>query len=297
MVHSYSFRTLCSGLSLVGIGLNAATAATNDVYPGDYFPSEPGDKIVSLYVYDRTSVGPYAKGTKQANGTLTGQIIAMRGVNTFELAGMTAASVVALTWADLAAKPVTLANAIGSNATGFGDLRLGLTVWPIKDRQNANYLGLSAMVIAPTGSYDGGQLLNYAENRWRLVLSGGWQRDITPKVLFELSPELTLYANNDDYAGNNTLEQDPALALTGYLRWRVTPAFHPHIGGQLNWGGEAKINGVTLDNPPENTRINLGATWFLPDKQQLILRLATEVKVENGFRTDREIALRYQKSF
>ncbi|QFY88819.1 transporter [Magnetovirga frankeli] len=284
--------------ALVGsLFAGSAASATNDIYPGDYYPSEPGDRIVSFYAYDRTSAGPYAKGSKQANGKLTGQIAALRGVNTFELAGMTATSVVALTWADLSAKPVTLANAIGRNTTGFGDLRLGLTVWPIKDRRNANYLGLSAMVIAPTGSFNSGQLLNYAENRWRLVLSGGWQKDITPKVLFELLPELTLYGDNDDYLGNNTLEQDPALALTGYLRWRVTPAFHLHLGGQLNWGGAATLNGVALDNPPENSRVNLGATWFLPGKQQLILRLAKEIDNENGFRTDREIALRYQKAF
>lgn len=153
------------------------------------------------------------------------------------------------------------------------------------------------MVIAPTGRYDSGQLLNYAENRWRLVFSGGWQKDITPRFLIELSPELTLYGDNDDYNGGNRLEQDPALALTGYLRWRVTPDFHLHLGGQLNWGGEARLNGVALDNPPENKRVNLGATWFLPGKQQLILRFAKEIDVENGFRTQREIALRYQKSF
>ncbi len=290
---SFAFVLTLAALFWAGVTL----AATNDIYPGDYYPSDPGDKIVSFYLYDRTSVGPYAKGTKQTDGNLTGQIAALRGVNTFELAGLTATSVVALTWADLDAKPVTLANAIGASTTGFGDLRLGLTVWPIKDRQNANYLGLTAMVIAPTGGYDSGQLLNYAENRWRLVLSGGWQKDITPRFLIELSPELTFYGDNDNYAGGNRLEQDPALALTGYLRWRVTPAFHLHLGGQLNAGGAAKLNGVDLHNPPENTRVNLGATWFLPAKQQIILRLAEETGVENGFRTDREVALRYQKSF
>lgn len=120
--------SLSLALTLTALFWAGATlAATNDIYPGDYYPSDPGDKIVSFYLYDRTSVGPYAKGSKQTNGNLTGQIAAIRGVNTFELAGMTATSVVALTWADLDAKPLTLANAIGANTTGFGDLRLGLT--------------------------------------------------------------------------------------------------------------------------------------------------------------------------
>jgi hypothetical protein len=202
-----------------------------------------------------------------------------------------------LTGADLVASPATLSNAIGRRTSGLGDLRLGLTIWPINDRQGANYLGLSTMIIAPTGAYDRRQPLNYAENRWRLVLSGGWQKDITPRWLVELSPELTLFADNDDYADGNRLAQDLALALTGYLRWRIAPRFHLFLGGQLNRGGETRINGLALDNPPNNTRVNVGATWFLPAKQQLILRLTREPHVENGFRIDHDVALRYQKSF
>jgi hypothetical protein len=40
-----------------------------------------------------------------------------------------------------------------------------------------------------------------------------------------------------------------------------------------------------------------GMSWFLPDQQQLILRLARDTGIDNGFRTGREILLRYQKAF
>ncbi len=153
--------------------LTTGLAATNDIFPGDYYPSAPGDKIVSLYAFHRVSEGPYAKGHMSADGEISGQIFAVRGVNTFELGGMTASAVAVLTGADLVASPSTLSNAIGRRTSGLGDLRLGLTIWPINDRQGANYLGLSTMIIAPTGAYDSRQPLNYAENRWRLVLSGG----------------------------------------------------------------------------------------------------------------------------
>ena len=265
-------RWLMPMLALVGVAAgSSAFSATNDVFPGDYFPSEPGDRIVSVYAFDRLSKGPYAGGRRQADGALSGRIAALRAVNTFEWLGKTASAVMVLTWADLAVRPDDLADLIGTDSTGLGDLRLGLTIWPIKDRQNANYLGLSAMLIAPTGNYDRRQLLNYAENRWRLVLSGGWQKDITPRWLFERSPEITLYGDNHRYAGSHTLSQSPAPALTGYLRWRATPVVHWHVGGQMNWGGSARRDGTSLDNPPENDRINIGTTWFLPNKQQLIV--------------------------
>ncbi len=41
-------------------GIAAVSAATNDIFPGDYYPSNPGDKIVSLYAFDRVNLGPYA---------------------------------------------------------------------------------------------------------------------------------------------------------------------------------------------------------------------------------------------
>ncbi len=40
-----------------------------------------------------------------------------------------------------------------------------------------------------------------------------------------------------------------------------------------------------------------GMTWFLPDKQQIILRLLKDTAIDNGFITEREVAVRYQKSF
>jgi hypothetical protein len=288
---------VCSWLLVWCWSSSIGFAATNDVFPGDYYPSNPGDKVLSLYAFHRVSEGPYVRGRKSEDSEISGQIVALRGVSAFQLFGMTASAVAVLSGADLAASPAALGSAIGRRTAGLGDLRLGLTVWPINDREGANYLGLSAMVIAPTGSYDRRQPLNYAENRWRLVLSGGWQKDITPRWLVELSPELTLYGDNHDYVDGNRLAQDPALALTGYLRWRTKPSFHLFLGGQLNRGGETRINNLALDNPPENARVNVGATWFLPGKQQLILRLNREIRVENGFRIDSGVALRYQKVF
>ncbi len=36
---------------------------------------------------------------------------------------------------------------------------------------------------------------------------------------------------------------------------------------------------------------------LLPDQQQVILRIARDTDIDNGFRTGREILLRYQKGF
>lgn len=284
-------------LILVALFSLTVRAAVNDVMPGDYYPLQPGQSTLTLYAYDRALQGPYANSRKTFDGSIDSQVLALRAVHAFQFGDTTVAGVAVLPWSRTTVSPAPLATTLGASATGLGDLRLGLTAWVINDKANANYLGLSGMLIAPTGEYDRLQMLNVGENRWRLILSGGWQKDLTPRLLIEISPEIAFYGDNDDYAVSRRLEQKTSYALTGYLRYRTTPTWHVHVGGQLNRGGETRINGVDQNNPANNERVMAGMTWFLPGKQQVILRAARDTGIDNGFRLNREIALRYQIAF
>ncbi len=275
----------------------AAHAAVNDILPGDYFPLQPGQTTLTVYAYERDLQGPYAGGRKTFDGRINSTVLVLRAARIFRIGDTTVAGVAVLPWSDSRTDPAPLATAMGAKAKGLSDLRLGLTAWLINDKATANYLGVSGMLIAPTGDYDVRQVLNAGENRWRFVLSAGWQKDITPRFLVELSPEIAFYGDNAGYTGNRRLEQRMGRALTGYLRWRFSPAWHVHLGGQVNRGGETRINGVDQRNQPNNDRVMAGMSWFLPDQQQVILRLARDTEIDNGFRTGREILLRYQKSF
>ena len=279
------------------LSATACHAAVNDVMPGDYFPLQPGQTTLTAYAYDREFQGPYAGGRKTFDGRIDSSVLAVRAARSFQVGNTTVAGVAVLPWSDSQVSPAPLATALGEKAKGLSDLRLGLTAWLINDKSTANYLGVSGVLIAPTGDYDGRQVLNAGENRWRFIFSGGWQKDITPRFLVELSPEIAIYGDNNDYAGKRRLEQRTTYALTGYLRWRVTPTWHVHLGGQLNRGGETRINGVDQRNPANNDRVMAGMSWFLPDQQQVILRVARDTEIDNGFRTGREILLRYQKGF
>ena len=279
------------------LNATASYAAVNDVLPGDYYPLQPGQTTLTVYAYDRELQGPYASGSKTFDGRIESTVLALRAAQFFQIGDTTLAGVAVLPWSDSQTTPAPLATALGAKAEGLSDLRLGLAAWMINDKTTANYLGLSGMLIAPTGEYDARQVLNPGENRWRFVLSAGWQKDITPRFLVELSPEIAFYGDNDSYAGNRRLEQRSSHALSGYLRWRVTPAWHVHVGGQLNRGGETRINGVDQRNPANNERVMAGMSWFLPEQQQVILRFARDTAIDNGFSTSREILLRYQKGF
>jgi hypothetical protein len=274
-----------------------AGAAVSDIYPGDYFPLAPGATTLTLYAIQRHQEGPYSRGRRLLDGTLDSSILALRLVHAWQLKGKTLAAVLVLPGSHVTSGPAALRTAVGTATTGLADLRMGLTFWPINDPRHARYLGLTVMLIAPTGSYDRRQTLNAGENRWRLVFGGGWQQDLTPRLVVELSPELAIYRDNDDAPGGQRFQQRPSSALTGYLRYRVTPGWHAYLGGQMNRGGETRIAGMDQDNPPNNNRVMAGLTWFLPQKQQLILRAARDTSIDSGFRTSAEISLRYQKQF
>lgn len=271
-------------------------AAVNDIFPGDYFPPKPGSTTASVYLFEREQRGPYAHGKRQFPGQLDSQMLALRLVQTGTLGGRTTSAIAVLPWSDSQLQPAPLAAALGKEARGLADVRLGLSTWLINAPEQAHYLALTAMVTAPTGRYQPQQLLNTGENRWKYVLMAGWQKDITPRLLVELAPELAFYGDNDDYQGRR-LEQKHSWALTGYLRYRVTPAWHLHLGGQLNRGGATRINGVDQHNAPDNHRVTGGMTWFLPEQQQVILRFGRETRAEHGFRIQNEVALRYQIAF
>lgn len=286
-------------LAALSLGLCAACAqaAVNEVLPGDYFPLAAGTKALALYAIDRAQSGPYRDGERLVAGRLDTQAFALRLSYTFDQQERRYNALLVLPWvqARLPAEAPFIPR--DEHEEGLGDLRLAFTGWLINDQASANYLGLSAMLIAPTGDYDPIHRLNPGENRWRFVLFGGWQKDLNPRLLFEFIPEIAWYGDNPDHAGGLGLKQDPSLALTGYLRWRVTPAWHLHLGGQINRGGATRIGGVEQGDAPDNTRALAGITWFLPAQQQILLRLGWDLEIEDGLRTQRELILRYQKNF
>lgn len=284
-------------VTLLGL-TSCAQAAVNDVFPGDYAALTSGDIGVAAYVYDRKADGPFRNGNRTADNHLDSQVFALRITRTFDYAGTKISPVLVLSSARASITPAALAQALAPENDGVGDLRLGLTTWLIDDLATGHWLGISGMVIAPTGTYHPAQPVNVGENRWRYILSGGWIRSIISRdLLFELSPEFVSYGDNDEYLTNRTRSQKSTLALTGYLRYRFTPSLHGHLGWQENRGGVTNVNGVSQNDEANNSRAMAGVTLFLPDGHQIILRFAHDTKIDNGYRQDKELALRWLRIF
>lgn len=282
----------------------AATAAVNDTYPTDFVALPDGSLNVTVYAGHQKSSGPYSNGVRSTPGEVNINQLVVRASRIFavgENKQYAWAPVVVLSQADVNSN-ATLGNSIfGRGANGMGDLRLGNAFWFHIDRPNRTYGLIGLFATLPTGDYDSSRILNVGENRRRYVLSAGWMQPIGGKWLMEVSPEIAVYGDNEQYLGNKTRSQDHSYALTTYLRYRQSDVWQFYGGAQINRGGAAQVSVgqlvVSRTGEPDNTRLYLGAIFLASPKNQWQLRYSKDVKIENGFGSDGEISLRYLMSF
>ncbi len=280
------------------IACTCAQAALNDVLPADYFPLAEGSTTLAAYTYDRQAQGPYSKGKKLLNGNIDTQIVALRLAHSLLLGDIPVALLSTLPWSQNTVAPTQLAGLLGAGARGTGDLRLGVTGWLLNHRDSGDYLGITGILFVPSGVYNSQQAFNVGENRYKYTLNAGWIHPLGGSYILELLPELAWFGDNGAYVGGHTLSQKNAQALTGYLRYRATANWQFHLGAQLNRGGATRIDNVAQNNPSDNNRQMLGATFLTDDKKnQWLFRVARDTEVKNGFSLGAELMLRFMTRF
>lgn len=277
----------------------AAFAAVNDVLPTDYIATAPGSTYATLYSYNRTYDGPYAKRHKITQDTVDYSILALRLSHSMLIDHRQIAPMIILPYGFASSHGQILPNFIGEKTYGFGDMRLGTTIWLKNNNIEKEFLAVTATVGIPTGKYDRKQSLNIGEGRYRAILSAGYIKRLissnSGELFLEISPELAYYwANKDTQA--RTVVQKPTYSITEYLRYRPRPTYSIFIGAQHNFGGETLVNGTPQDNEPDNQKLMIGGAIFAFDTQ-IMLRYGKDVSVQSGFRLQDELLLRLQKKF
>ncbi len=288
-----------SGLCLALAGAQAAAAQNDFQFPTDFVALSDGAVNVAAYAVRQNLSGSWREGVKLPNGEVATDLFAIRATRHFSVGDggkYTIAPVMVMTAAEMdSSVPVHVST--GRQASGFGDLRLGSAFWFHVDRANREFGMASLLFTLPTGDYRQGQALNVSENRWKAVLSLGWMQQLGRGWVWELAPEVAFFGDNDRYLSTRRLSQDVAYAVTGTLRYRFTPAVHGYVTAQVNRGGATQVNGRPAMDAPDNTRFAVGALLFAGDGHQLQLRYARDASIQNGFRNDGELVLRWSRVF
>jgi len=101
---------------------------------------------------------------------------------------------------------------------GFGDLRLrfsfnflgskAMNISEFKNYKPENVSGISIQIIAPTGNYDPGELINLGSNRWVIKPQWGYARNLD-KWIIESYVGIWLFSKNTNFLNGNELSQKP----------------------------------------------------------------------------------------
>ena len=257
--------------------------AGTEIYPGDFIALPSGTQVLSFYQYERAYEGYYFSGERVGGAEVTGRASVVAYTRYGQLNDMTSAWSVMLPYIQAHKTAGTLPSWFGDQTSGFADLRLKYSVWPINDPERGRYMALTGIWQPNTGKYENAQVLSPGDNRNRFTFQMAWIEPLSKTVSLELIPELSLQGDNKDYVGTH-MKQERAYALTGYLRWRFSGPWTANIGFQSNGGGDQIIDGVRQYNQPDQQRVLLGVNTMLAPNVSASLRYSHDLSVENSLR-------------
>lgn len=128
--------------------------------------------------------------------------------------------------------------------------------------QPETFLTGALWVTTPNGDYDKNRVINIGANRWVFKPELAFGTPIGPTWL-ELNTYVSLFGDNDDYLGDNKLEQKALFAIEGHYSYTFNRALWASLDTTYSTGGETKINGVNQDNKQENTLVGASLGFML----------------------------------
>ena len=149
--------------------------------------------------------------------------------------------------------------------SGWSDsvLRFAINLYgapPLEGKEFAAYrakanvetvFGTALVVQLPTGDYMNDKLINLGTNRYSFRPQFGVVHS-RGKWSMELTGEVYLYTDNDDFFNGNRLEQDPYYTFQAHLVYTFRPGIWAATGAGYGYGGESTVSGVEKNDLREN---------------------------------------------
>ena len=129
-------------------------------------------------------------------------------------------------------------------------------------------MGASLKVRAPLGQYNNENLINHGANRWEFKpefgISNRWGNWSA-----EAAISAALFTENDRFAGQDRLEQDPLYQVQTHLIYHFGRNRWISLNGNYFWEGRTERNGVKQPDRQENSRLGVTLAWPLNAQHSL----------------------------
>lgn len=273
-----------------------APAYAIDTDPGDWSAPPPGTNLLLVYAQHANRDSLYTDGHKTPNAKLNSNVAILRYVRPIEVSGLVVAPQVLLPWAGLSTGGVV--KGLGS-ASGLGDIIFASPVWLAKaDAVSRNSFAIAPYLVLPTGDYKKGNNLNIGENRWKAILQLGATYQLSKQLDAEGAVDVTVFGKNKAAGvGSDVLEQEAIFQAQASLNWHHSPGTVLAAGVSHSMGGRQKVNGVTLSDRMERTKVALTASKFVTPTVQVMGSVGRDLKVDNGFKESSRFNIRILKVF
>ena len=167
--------------------------------------------------------------------------------------------------------------------SGFGDTRLrfavlvhgapAVTAAELAKSPKRTVLGTSLTIVAPTGQYIIGKLINLGTNRWSFKPELALSQPFGNRWLFDLYAGVWLFTNNKSfYPGSSVRTQDPMGSFQAHLSYNISLRAWAALDLTYYTGGNSTINGVPNSDRQDNSRI--GGTLVLPVGKRNSVKIA-----------------------
>lgn len=172
------------------------------------------------------------------------------------------------------------------DTTGFADPFMAITVWPLNNPAQKEYLGFSGYLYMPLGKYDNNASLNMGNNRYVVAFQGGYSKSWGAWRL-DANADVSFYADNDNSGiRKEKLEQDPTFVLQPWLSYTFPNKLTTSVGLTRTWGGRSELDGIDTNRATDSLRARLGVGYWLTPRTQVYAEMAQDLDVQGGYQFD-----------
>jgi len=153
-------------------------------------------------------------------------------------------------------------------------------------------LGASLKVLAPTGRYEKGRLINVGSHRWSFKPELGYMIPLAKKWLLELDLGAWFFTVDKDFIVGER-KQNPIFAFQAHLVRRLKAGFWASLDVNYFTGGQQTIGGGELIDWQHNSRI--GGTVVVPFLKRHAIKMGYSFGAYTKFGNDfNQFQLSYQ---
>ncbi len=143
------------------------------------------------------------------------------------------------------------------------------------------YLTGSLSVTAPTGDYNGDDLLNMGKNRWTFKPQLSYGYYLNSDTLLAINTNIQFFTHNNEYKNTGTLAQKELFGVEAHLSKNLNPKSWLAISSFYSYGGETKVNNENQGNKQKTLRVGIGGNYNINSATALSISLNRSVMKES----------------